>query len=58
MSTAELRRLVLAIRATTGIEALVWLTDVAGLPREEVITLMRCSVSPLLRDTCRDRGIE
>ena len=30
----ELHRLVLAIRATLGIEALVWLTDVAGaLPR-------------------------
>src|SRR3712207_6398325 len=35
MSPAELRRLVLAIRATTGIEALVWLTDVADLPRSE-----------------------
>lgn len=28
----RLRRLVLAIRAATGIEALVWLVDVAGLP--------------------------
>ena len=52
MSAAELRRLVLAIRATTGIEALVWLTDVAGLPREEVIALMRSSASALLRDAC------
>jgi len=54
MSAAELRRLVLAIRATTGIEALVWLTDVAGLPREEAIELMRSSARALLRDACRD----
>lgn len=54
MSTAELRRLVLAIRATTGIEALVWLTDVAGLPREDAIALMRGSARALLRDAVRD----
>src|SRR5215216_5970338 len=50
----ELRRLVLAIRATTGIEALVWLTDIAGLPREEAVKLMRSSARALLRDACRD----
>jgi AcrR family transcriptional regulator len=54
MSAPELRRLVLAIRATTGIEALVWLTDVAGLPREEATALMRSSARALLRDACRD----
>jgi AcrR family transcriptional regulator len=59
MSAAELRRLVLAIRATTGIEALVWLTDVAGLPREEAAELMRSSARALLRDACRDgRGAD
>jgi AcrR family transcriptional regulator len=58
MSAAELRRLVLAIRATTGIEALIWLTDVAGLPREEATDLMRSSARALLRDACRERGIE
>jgi AcrR family transcriptional regulator len=59
MSDAELRRLVLAIRATTGIEALVWLTDVAGLPREEATELMRSSAQALLRDACRDgRGAD
>src|SRR3954447_17170945 len=35
LSKRELRRLVLSIRATLGIEAFVWLTDVARLPREE-----------------------
>jgi AcrR family transcriptional regulator len=58
MSAAELRRLVLAIRATTGIEALVWLIDVAGLPREEAAELMRSSARALLRDARRDHGIE
>jgi AcrR family transcriptional regulator len=58
MSAAELRRLVLAIRATTGIEALVWLIDVAGLPREEAAELMCSSARALLRDACRDHGIE
>jgi AcrR family transcriptional regulator len=50
---SELRRLVLAIRATTGIEALVWLTDVAGLPRDEAVALMRASAHALLRDASR-----
>jgi AcrR family transcriptional regulator len=46
---AELRRLVLAIRATLGIEAHVWLTDVAGLAREDAVELMRSSARTLLR---------
>lgn len=45
----ELRRLVLAIRTTVGIEALVWLTDVAGLTREEATKTMRWSAAALLR---------
>jgi hypothetical protein len=48
---------VLAIRATTGIEALVWLTDIAGLPRDEATELMRFSARALLRDACRDGGV-
>jgi AcrR family transcriptional regulator len=49
LSAAEIRRLTLAIRATTGIEALVWLTDVAGLSRPESVELMRDSARTLLR---------
>jgi hypothetical protein len=45
---------VLAIRATTGIEALVWLTDVAGLPRQDAAELMRSSARALLRDARRN----
>src|SRR6266568_995161 len=42
-------RLAVAIRAATGIEALVWLTDVAGLSRREAAALMRWSARALLR---------
>ncbi|HEX2086752.1 MAG TPA: helix-turn-helix domain-containing protein [Solirubrobacteraceae bacterium] len=53
LSRTELRRLVLAIRATLGIEALVWLTDVGGLSRPEAVELMRGSARTLLRDALR-----
>lgn len=46
---ADVRRLAVAIRATLGIEPLVWLTDVAGLTREDAIELMRASARTLLR---------
>jgi AcrR family transcriptional regulator len=45
----ELRRLVLAIRSAAGIEALVWLVDVAGLSRDEAADVMRWSARALLR---------
>ncbi len=46
---SKLHRLVLAIRSACGIEALVWLTDVAGLSREQAADLMRWSALALLR---------
>jgi AcrR family transcriptional regulator len=49
MNDVDLRRLALAIRATTGIEALVWLTDIAGLSREEALEIMRSSGITLAR---------
>jgi AcrR family transcriptional regulator len=49
LAAAELHRLALAIRATLGVEALVWLTDVGGLSREEAADLMRASARRLLR---------
>lgn len=49
LSEPQLHRLVLAIRTTLGIEALVWLTDVAGLPRDEAVELMCWSARALLR---------
>jgi AcrR family transcriptional regulator len=49
MPQSELRRLVLAIRATLGIEALVWLTDIGGLSREEAVEIMRSSARTLAK---------
>jgi AcrR family transcriptional regulator len=49
MPERELRRLVLGIGATLGIEALVWLTDVGGLSREEAVEVMRSNARTLLR---------
>jgi AcrR family transcriptional regulator len=48
MSASELHRLAIAIRSATGIEALVWLTDVAGLSRDDATNLMRWSARALL----------
>jgi hypothetical protein len=50
----ELHRLVLAIRATLGIEALIWLTDVAGVPREQAVDILRSSARTLLRAAIAD----
>lgn len=48
VSDAQLRQLVLSIRATIGIEALVWLIDVAGLSRSDAAALTRWSAQALL----------
>jgi AcrR family transcriptional regulator len=62
MSDGELRQLTLAIRSATGIEALVWLTDVGGLSRRQAVKLMRWSAGAMLRaaladaDLSRERG--
>lgn len=45
----ELRRLVLGIGATLGIEALVWLTDMGELSREDAVEVMRSNARTLLR---------
>lgn len=49
----DVDRLVLAIRATIGIEAFVWLVDVAGLSRKEALATMRWSAGALLEKTLR-----
>lgn len=46
---AELRKLVFALRCAVGIEALVWLCDVAGLSRKEAVEVMRWSARGLLQ---------
>ncbi len=54
LSEQALHRLVLAIRSTVGIEALVWLTDIAALSREEAVDLMRWSARALLGSALRE----
>jgi len=47
-SQADVRALALAIRSAIGIEALVWLTDIGGLSREQAVASMRWSAQALL----------
>jgi hypothetical protein len=49
MPKRKLRQLVYGIGATLGIEALVWLTDMGGLSREEAVEVMRLNARTLLR---------
>jgi AcrR family transcriptional regulator len=49
LSEPAIERLVYAIRAAAGIEALVWLCDIAGLSRDEAKDLMMWSARALLR---------
>jgi AcrR family transcriptional regulator len=56
MVERDLKRLILAIRSAVGIEALVWLTDVAGLSRKEAVQLMRWSAAALLRSALAESG--
>jgi AcrR family transcriptional regulator len=51
-----LHRLALAIRSAVGIEALVWLTDVAGLSRDEAAQLMSWSAQAMLYTALTDRA--
>jgi AcrR family transcriptional regulator len=48
------RRLAIAIRAASGIEALVWMTDIAGLSRHEAAATMRSSARALLDAALRE----
>ena len=45
----ELDRLVYAIRSAVGIEALIWLCDVAGLEHKQAVDVMKWSARSLLR---------
>jgi len=45
---SEVHRLAIAIRSATGVEALSWLTDVAGLSRGDAAALMRWSAKAML----------
>ena len=58
MSEADVHRLALAIRSTTGVEALAWLTDVAGLSRRDARELMRWSARALLQSAITEGFVE
>jgi AcrR family transcriptional regulator len=45
----ELRRLIYGIGATLGIEAFVWLTDIAQVSREDAVAVMRANANGLLQ---------
>ena len=49
LSDAEVHRLAVAVRSATGIEALVWLVDVAGFSRDQATELMRGTARALLQ---------
>src|SRR4051812_11498340 len=49
MPKSEFDRLVHAIAASLGIEALVWLTDIGGLPRKDAVEIMQWSANAILR---------
>jgi len=44
-----IRRLAVAVRAVCGVEALVWMTDIAGLTREQAVDQMAWSAVALVR---------
>lgn len=44
----DVHRLAIAVRSATGIESLVWLTDVAGLSRDDAVELLRGTAHALL----------
>ena len=52
----DVHRLAIAIRSACGIEALVWLRDVAHLSGEEAVDVMRSTARTLLRGTIADAG--
>jgi AcrR family transcriptional regulator len=49
MPDHDLQRLIYGIGATLGVEAFVWLTDIARHSREEAAAIMRSNASGLLR---------
>lgn len=52
-----LERLVYAIRAAAGIEALIWLCDIGGLSRDEAKDVMMWSARALLRSAMAEAGM-
>jgi AcrR family transcriptional regulator len=58
LSQRDLDRLVRAIRAAAGLEALVWLCDVGGLSRKQAVETMKWSARALLRSALAEAATE
>lgn len=54
LGSAAVRRLAVAVRSAVGIESLVWLTDIAGLSREEASGVMQWSARAMLHQALAD----
>jgi AcrR family transcriptional regulator len=54
LTEQDVHRLAVAVRSAVGIESLVWLTDVAGLSRDQAAELMQWSARALLRQALAD----
>lgn len=54
LTESGVHQLALAIRSTVGIESLVWLTDVAGLSRDQASEVMQRSARALLHHALAD----
>jgi AcrR family transcriptional regulator len=54
LTDAEIHRLALSVRSAVGIESLVWLTDIAGLTREEAAERMLWVARALLLQALAD----
>ena len=50
LGEAGVRRLAVAVRSAVGVESLVWLTDIAGLSRDQTSEVMRWSAQAMLHD--------
>jgi AcrR family transcriptional regulator len=57
LAEQAVERLVYAIRAAAGIEALIWLCDIAGLSRDEAKDLMMWSARALLRSALAEASL-
>jgi AcrR family transcriptional regulator len=53
---AEIHELALSVRSAVGIESLVWLTDIAGLTRQEAADRMLRSARAILLQALADAG--
>jgi hypothetical protein len=47
-------RITVAVRSAVGIESLVWLTDIAGLARDQASEVIRWSAQALLHHALAD----